>query len=335
MPLLYVPTIDFNPYLDASAAGKTQVAAQIAQACIDIGFLIVTNHGVARELTENVMSVAKNFFALTLEEKMQVARPAPHLPRGYSPIANESVSFGSSRTMTPGDLKESLDIGPIDVPGQGPYYTCAEGQIHFAPNNWPKRPTELETLWTDYYQAMDKLSRQLMRVFALGLNIDEFFFDNKIDKHITVLRAINYPAQPEPPAPGRLRAGAHSDYGSLTVLRAEDAPGGLQVKNANGEWTDVPFVEDSFIVNLGDLMMRWTNDLWRSTEHRVVNPLRNDAASSRLSLVYFHQPNYDALAECIATCQNADNPPKYEPITSGDHLLSNFTKQITFAEQPE
>jgi len=335
MPLLYVPTIDFGPYLAGTPDGKAQVAAEIAKACTNIGFLILTNHGVDRALTERVVATAKAFFALSLDEKMEVARPAPDVPRGYSPVANESVSYGSSRTLTPGDLKESLDIGPVDIPSTDPYYSCAEGRIHFRRNLWPRRPEDLKILLPSYYKVMENLSLQLMRVFALGLGIDEFFFDDKIDKHITVLRAMNYPEQPEAPEQGQLRAGAHCDYGSLTILRSENAPGGLQVRNASGEWCDVPVVENSFVVNLGDLMMRWTNDQWVSTEHRVVNPPRDRCMSTRLSLVFFHQPNYDALAECIPTCQSVDNPPRYEPITSGDHLLSNFTKQTTFADQTE
>ncbi len=331
MALSYVPTIDFGPYLQGTPAGKNTVASQIAQACTDIGFIILINHGVSLQLGERVSAAAKAFFRLPLEEKMKVARP-PNTPRGYSPIAGESVSYGSSGTMTPGDLKEPLDIGPLDVPPDDPYYVGTQAGPHFAPNLWPQQPSEIRELWPPYYRAMDTLSLQLMRVFALGLNIDEYFFDDKIDKHITVLRAMNYPEQHTVPAPGQLRAGAHCDYGSLTVLRTEQAPGGLQVRNADNQWTDVPFVEDALVVNLGDLMMRWTNDKWRSTEHRVVNPPREEAMTSRLSLVFFHQPNYDALAECIPTCAGPDNPPKYEPITSGDHLLSNFVKQTTFAE---
>lgn len=332
MTLLYVPTIDFGPYLDGSPAGKQAVAKQVAQACTDIGFIILVNHGVDRSLMEGVSSAAKAFFQLPIDEKMKVTRPA-NIPRGYSPVAAESVSYGSSRTMTPGDLKESLDIGPIEIPKNDPYYTGPQAGPHFAPNAWPEQPAEIRELWPRYYQAMETLSAQLMRVFALGLNIEEHYFDDKIDKHITVLRAINYPEQQTPPVPGQLRAGAHCDYGSLTVLQTEDAPGGLQVRNTNNEWTDVPTIKDALVVNLGDLMMRWTNDKWLSTEHRVVNPPRETAMTNRLSLVYFHQPNYDALAECIPTCATADHPPKYPPITSGDHLLSNFTKQTTFAEQ--
>jgi isopenicillin N synthase-like dioxygenase len=176
-----------------------------------------------------------------------------------------------------------------------------------------------------YYRAMSELAQVLMRLFALGLGLEESFFDAKIDRHISRLRLRNYPAQLAPPLPGQLRAGAHSDYGSLTILATEDRPGGLQVRNAAGEWVEVPVVPDCFIVNLGDLMARWTNDAWVSTLHRVVNPPPDSGAESRrLSLVFFHNPNYDAQVSCIPTCLKPGEMPKYPATTSGEHLRRLF-----------
>jgi isopenicillin N synthase-like dioxygenase len=166
-----------------------------------------------------------------------------------------------------------------------------------------------------------------MRIFALALDLPESFFDNKIDRHISRLRVRNYPAPLTPPAPGQLRAGAHSDYGSLTILSTEDRPGGLQVFNAAGEWVPVPIIDGTLIVNIGDLMARWTNDAWVSTLHRVVNPPEGEAAESRRqSLVFFHNPNYDAPVACIPTCLAPGAEPKYPPTTSGEHLRRLFTQ---------
>jgi isopenicillin N synthase-like dioxygenase len=148
-----------------------------------------------------------------------------------------------------------------------------------------------------------------------------------------MFRALRYPSQVQPPEPGQMRAGAHSDYGSLTILRQEQRPGGLQVQNKAGEWVDVPAIPGAFVVNIGDLMMQWTNDLWVSTMHRVVNPPRDLAGDSdRISLVFFHQPNYDAMVSCLPSCATADKPAKYAPVSSGDHLSSKFVKQTTFGE---
>ena len=201
---------------------------------------------------------------------MRVARPAPDVTRGYIPIEGESVAR-SRGEYAPGDLNESLMIGPVDV-GDDPYYVSPAAGKHFAPNLWPERPAALRDIYTAYFRAMSDLARTLMRLFALALDQPETFFDDKIDRHISRLRVRNYPAPAVPPQPGQLRAGAHSDYGSLTILKTEDKPGGLQAYNKAGDWVDVPVVPGCFVVNLGDLMARWTNDHWVSTLHRVVNP---------------------------------------------------------------
>jgi isopenicillin N synthase-like dioxygenase len=172
-----------------------------------------------------------------------------------------------------------------------------------------------------------------MRLFALSLGLEERYFDKTVDKNISMLRLMRYPRQTSEPLPGQLRAGAHSDYGSMTILRKEVGDTGLEVKNKAGEWTPVPVIEGTFIVNIGDLMQQWTNDLWTSTMHRVVNPsLSSEENRDRISIIYFHQPNYDALVECLPTCLDSGEKPKYAPVSSGDHLLSKFVKQTTLGE---
>jgi isopenicillin N synthase-like dioxygenase len=223
-----------------------------------------------------------------------------------------------------GDLNESFMVGPVD-PVDPAYATAPAAGQHFAANLWPEQPASLQPVFTRYYRAMSALAQVLMRLFALGLDLEEIFFDSKIDRHISRLRIRNYPAQFTKPLPGQLRAGAHSDYGSLTILATEDKPGGLQVRNAVGEWVDVPVIPGCFVVNLGDLMARWTNDAWMSTLHRVVNPPDDAGAESRrLSLVFFHNPNYDADVTCIPTCLKPGEAPKYPPTTSGEHLRRLF-----------
>ena len=144
----------------------------------------------------------------------------------------------------------------------------------------------------------------------LALDLPETYFNDKIDQHITNFSVLHYPGQAEEPEPDQLRAGAHSDLGSLTIIYQDSATGGLQVYTREEQWIDVPLIEGSFVVNLGDLMAEWTNDRWVSTPHRVVNPPRSHAHQDRLSIGFFHQPNYDAVIECIETCCGPDNPPK-------------------------
>lgn len=330
MSLMSVPVIDLSPYLQGTPEGKRKVADEVGRACRDIGFLTITGHGVSNDLVEGFYAASRAFFDLPLGEKLKVKQPRPDQVRGYSAVGEEGLSY-SLDAPTPPDLKESLTFGPGDDPPDDPYYfTPAAGQF-FAPTLWPSKPPELKGLAIAYFRAMEKLSSQLMCIFALALNLPEHFFEDKIDKHISNLRVLHYPNQLEPPEKGQLRAGAHSDYGSLTIVRQEDAPGGLQVLNLDGEWVDVKPMPRSFVVNIGDLMMQWTNDRWRSTMHRVVNPPRDKANSSRrISLVFFHQPNYDAMVSCLDGCYDTAHPPKYAPITSGEHFIGKFVKQTTF-----
>jgi len=325
MSLPSVPIIDLQPYFTGSAEGRAAVAKAVDEACRSIGFLVITNHGIPAELVEQVSELSREFFALPLAEKRKVDRPSPEMVRGYSAVAEESLSY-SLEEAAPGDLKESFSIGPTEVPDD-PYFHSAAAGPHFAPNVWPESHA-FQAAYTEYFAAMSDLSRSLMRIFALALEMPETFFDDKIDRHISMLRTLSYPPLAEAALPGQLRASAHSDYGSLTVV-LPDGPG-LQVQY-EGQWIAVPDVPDGFVVNLGDLMMQWTNDRWVSTLHRVVNPALDSLDNRRRqSLVFFHQPNYDAMITCLPGCKPAGQPDKYPPISSGDHLLSKFVKQTTF-----
>lgn len=324
MTLLQVPVIDISSFRHGNTQDKMAVARQVNQACKDIGFLVVSGHGVPPEMIARMREISHAFFDLPLEEKLRVARPAPDVTRGYIGMEEESVGRLRDANATAGDLNESLMIGPVDVPDASYAFAPAAGR-HFAPNIWPSQPTGLREIWTEYYREMGRLAQTLMRIFAVALELEEHFFDNKIDRHISRLRVRNYPAQKETPVPGQIRAGAHSDYGSLTILAAEDKPGGLQVCNAEGEWVDVPIIPGCYIINIGDLMARWTNDAWISTLHRVVNPPAGTGEDSRRqSLVFFHNPNYDADISCLPTCLSAGQAPKYPSTTSGDYLRQSF-----------
>jgi isopenicillin N synthase-like dioxygenase len=316
------------PVIDISTPGPSVIDA-VGRAVDDIGFLVVTGHGVDPGLIARTQAVSNAFFDLPLEEKQRVLRPAPDVTRGYIPLEAESV--GRSQGLdVPGDLNESLMIGPVDA-GDGPYFTGPEAGKHFHANLWPERPAALRPAYEDYFRTMGALAARLMAMFALALDLPEDYFADKIDRHISRLRVRNYPAPLVPPLPGQLRAGAHADYGSLTILRTEDKPGGLQVLNRAGDWVDVPIAPDSFIVNIGELMARWTNNRWKATLHRVVNPpTEHAAASRRLSLVFFHNPNYDAPVAALPGTVAPGEAPLFPPTTSGGHLRSQFVRtQVT------
>jgi isopenicillin N synthase-like dioxygenase len=320
-----VPVIDVSPFRAGGQAARQAVAEAVGRAVNDIGFLVITGHGVDPKLVRAVQDASNAFFDLPPDEKARVARPAADIARGYIPLEAESVGR-SQGVDVPGDLNESLMIGPVDVPDD-PYFTGPAAGRHFHPNLWPEAPASLRALYEDYFRAMGSLAADLMALFALALRLPEDFFAGKIDRHISRLRVRNYPAPVVPPKPGQLRAGAHCDYGSLTILRAEDKPGGLQVLNRAGEWRDVPIAPDSYIINIGELMARWTNEQWRATLHRVVNPPAAQAASSRrLSLVFFHNPNYDAPVAALPGTVPAGATPKFAPTTSGEHLRAQFVR---------
>lgn len=321
-----VPVIDLAPFLLGGAAAREAVARTVGRACEDIGFFTIVGHGVDPECVRAMADVSRAFFDLPVEEKQRVRRPRPEQSRGYIGVGEENLAYGLGKDTT--DLKEFFAIGPVDVPDE-PYYTCAAAYPSFAPNVWPARPPELRAIYTTYYRAMERLAADLMRAFALALGLPDEFFCDKTDRHISGIRVINYPEQPAAPAAGQLRAGAHSDYGALTILKAENVPGGLQVLNRAGDWVEIEPVADSFVVNLGDLMMHWTNDRWVSTLHRVVNPPRDRVLGSRRqSIAFFYQPNYDALIECLPGCCGPGTPPKYAPVTSGEHRLRKFLKTV-------
>lgn len=301
-----VPVIDLAPFLAGTPDGKRQVAAVAGQACQQIGFLTFTGHNVPANLVEQTSAVARQFFDLPDDQKRQLKLTPAGV--GYSPLRGErlaaSLSADAPRQAAPADLKESLNIG-----------------ADFALNLWPAHPAELRPVMERYFTAMNRLAADLLRVFATALDLPEDYFAGKIDRASAFLRVINYPPPAEAPEPGQLRAGAHTDYGTLTILRSENVAGGLQVRSRAGDWLDVVVPPGAFVVNLGDMMMRWTNDRWTSTLHRVVNPpSAAGSASRRQSLAFFHNPNPDAVIECLPTCCGPDQPAKYPPILAGEFI---------------
>jgi len=320
------PVIDLAPWhagVDPGARGA--VAQQVRSACETIGFFAVRGHGVPEAMIEDMRATSRAFFDLPMDEKMRVARPRPEQNRAYHSEGTETLARLAGNESPP-DYKEVFAIGPLDVPANDPWYHSAPGAYpNYAPNLWPERPAGFQAAWRSYWTAMERLQDTLCRIFATGLDLEEDWFVRHLDRHCSMLRALNYPEQLTPPLPGQLRAGAHTDLGMLTILKNEAADGGLQVRDLEGRWHDAPTVEDGFIINIGDLLMRWTNDRFRSTLHRVVNPARS-TGSRRLSIAYFVAPNYDAVIECVPTCRTAGRPERYPPITVADYRNARFAR---------
>ena len=320
-----IPVIDLA---DADGARAGGVARRIGAACERVGFFAVVNAGVPQPAVDAAWNAARAFFDLPRAERMAVKAPYAGYPYGYTPFLAEGLSY-SLGEATPADLKESYSCA-FARPPEGPLADPDEAFVHSA-NIWPRRPAGFAAAMEGYYRAMSGLAARLMRLFALALDLPRDHFAPAIDRHVSGLRILNYPEQDAPPEPGQIRAGAHTDYGSLTILRQDAAPGGLQAMGPDGRWLDVPPLADSFVVNLGDLMQRWTNDRWRSTLHRVVNPpLDARGRSRRQSIAFFHQPNWDAEIACIPSCLAPGEAPRYPPIASGPHLMTKYRRTVEF-----
>ncbi|MGW6460771.1 isopenicillin N synthase family dioxygenase, partial [Streptomyces sp. NPDC055078] len=286
-----VPVIDLSPR--DSAEGRAAVARAIGAACEGSGFFTVVGHGVSQDLIDRMYTVTNGFFELPDREKDTVAnRPGVS---GFRRMGGTTAR--SLDNETPPDLCEAFgvhvtgELSERERAGLGdPWATWTLANV------WPDSPAGFKAVWQEYLSAMEELSADLMRQFALALELDERFFEDRFDHHVSSLTANYYYPQTEPPLPGQLRRGAHTDFGSLTVLYQEDDLGGLQVLRNDGTWRDVAAVPGGFVVNIGDLMALWTGGRWVSTMHRVVNPERGNT-SSRLSLPFYYLPNHNASIE--------------------------------------
>ena len=320
----YVPIVDLS-------RDPAVVGAELDEVCTNVGFFQVTGHGVPDAVADRAWDATIAFFDLPLEERISTKPPTPGYPYGYIPFSGESLSKSLGEASKP-DLKEAFSIGPVDVPAEfssAAFQSTPEGWA-WRPNLWPAALPEFRAAWTDYFRVMLDLGSRLMSLFAVGLDLPADYFESSIDKSPSSLRAIRYPARNAGPEEGQLRAGAHTDYGTLTILK-QDRVGGLQVLTQDDEWAAVESVRDAFVINIGDLMSRWTNDRWRSTLHRVVDPPSNSDGEipRRHSMPFFHNANWDADVAALPTTIAAGEHPKYGPVLAGPHLQSKFTKATT------
>ena len=305
-----IPVIDLKPLLEDSEEGRQKVANAIGEACRGIGFFYVENHGIPSELRDDVFNMAARFFDSPEELKKSALYSADSGNRGYIPMKGESLD----PTKAP-DLKEAFNIG-LELEPDDP--EMLNGTKSRALNRWPDMPGFRETM-LDYYDAVWDLGRKLHSAFATDIGIETDFFDDKMDRPMATLRLLHYPARPEALEDGQLGAGEHTDYGCVTLL-ATDEVGGLEVRKRNGEWVSAPFIPNSYVCNIGDCLMRWTNDIYVSTPHRVVSP----PGRERFSVAFFLDPNPEAIVECLPGCASEDNPTKYPPIRGDDYLESKL-----------
>jgi isopenicillin N synthase-like dioxygenase len=299
-----IPLIDVSG-LRAAALGPAAVARELRRACIDTGFFYVKGHGISASLIERVFQQSRGFFALPMEQKLTLTTANSRCRHGYEPLKAQTLEPGA-----PPDLKEGFLAGE-DLAADHPL--VVNDPVNVGPNQWPPQLPQFKVSMLSYIAEMKGLTKLLMRGLALSLDLGEEYFDDFCRDPILTLRLLHYPPQPPNPAPNEKGCGAHTDWGGITVL-LQDTAGGLQVQNADGSWISAPPIAGTFVVNIGDLFARWTNNFYRSTVHRVINVSGRD----RYSVPFFLDGRSDHLVACIPTC--AGEARLYPDTTVRGHL---------------
>ncbi len=313
-----VPIIDVAPLFDGSDGDARAVAAEIRRASTEVGFFYVRGHNVPSGLMKDMLAAAKAFFARPEAEKRRIQVNKAH--RGYVPFAQTTLD----QAYKP-DLKESLNFAFPFQEGD-PY--LADGKPLIGINQWPDDEPDLRRTAEAYYAAVFELGQRLLEGFALALDVDRSMF-RKLYRHPLVrARLIHYPPQPAGSGASQFGAAPHTDWGCITVLWQDDV-GGLQVRNRSGQWIDAPPIEDTFVINIGDMMERWSNDLFVSTPHRVVNA----SGRERYSIPVFYDPDFETIVECLPNCSSASNPPKYPRTVAGDYITAQYDKAYAYRQK--
>jgi isopenicillin N synthase-like dioxygenase len=305
-----VPLIDLGPLRDGSPAGLARVAREVGAAARDIGFFAVVNHGVPDETVAEMFAAARAFFALPQAEKDALGIEQSPAYMGYARLERERLD-----PSRPGDAKESFNMSrerAADDPD------VLAGISLVGSNLWPDLPGFREAMLR-YFAAATVASFDVHRAIAADLGLPPDFFASKYDRPLTAMRVLRYPPHPGAFDGTQYGAGPHTDYGGITLL-AQDGTEGLEVRRRDGEWIAVAPVPGAFVCNIGDAMMRWTNDEYVSNAHRVVNR----SGRERYSCAFFCEPNPDAEIACIPACASPARPPKYPPIAFADFLRSRL-----------
>ena len=303
-----VPVIDLAGMLTGDPEAKARVAANLREACSNVGFFYIANHGIPQALMDTMFAEAERFFRLSPDDKNALhVKQSPHLV-GYIGMGEENADPAVSK----GDIHEGFDFIAEDVETPLGFM---EGDFRKAGNQWPANLPGFREVMTEYTIAVRLLARRLFAAFALALDLTEDYFAPLSDKPMALTRMMYYPSQSGPLDLANMGVGAHTDHECFTIL-AQDSVQALQVRNRRGEWIDAPPIPGTFVVNIGDLMARWTNGAFASTFHRVFNA----SGRTRYSIPTFVGANADAVIRALPSCVSAENPPKYEPVIAGEYV---------------
>ncbi|KAL5501722.1 hypothetical protein ACEPAH_8982 [Sanghuangporus vaninii] len=307
-----IPVIDMEG-VDGNPATRQQIAKDIREACVNVGFFYVKNHGIPEELMFNALKIGKKFFALPEETKLKYdSRNTTNL-KGYTAFLVENIDPENR-----GDLHEGYDIGP-EVNSTDP---TAKKSIEetYGTNPWPTEVPGFKEEYMKYYNAVTAFGKNMFPLFALALGIDEAFFDDKTKETAAVTRILHYPPQTGPHDDRLLGIGAHTDFECFTILWQQPEIQTLQVMNAKQEWVNATPIPGTLVINIGDQLMRWSNDVFKSTVHRAVNR----SGIERYSIPTFFAVDYHTKLEPIPSCVSSERPAKYEVVTAGEYSMDRL-----------
>ena len=327
-PATQIPVVDLAGSFSQDPAARRNVAWEIHKACRDTGFFYVSNHRIPQALIDTQFEFARRFFSLALEEKLALHMKNSPSTAGYDPFGGHSLdSQDANSEKAPPDLKEGFYYG-MELADDHPY---AQKRIRgFGHNQWPASLPGFREQMLAYQAAMRKLGDGVLAMIALSLDLPEDHFLQYYDMPNTTLGLLCYRPQPADAKANQLGAGAHTDWGAVTLL-AQDVLGGLEVRNVAGEWILATPIPGTFVVNLGDLMQRWTNGLYRSNMHRVKN---RSPGTDRYSMPFFYGPRPDSWIECLPNCTDAEHPPRFPPCTASEHNYEMFRRSYGYAPTP-
>ena len=303
------PRFNLEHFENSSGDERKKKSHELDKICSETGFLVIEGHGIPQRIINEQWDIVLKFFSSPLEVKRDVKVPYSGYPYGWIGPDQEALA-ASKGEVTPPDLKESFNGGPLNIPKN--IKDPAAYEFCYQPTLWPKIEG-FKQIWERYYVEMEYLAKRIMEAFAEALGLENSYFERFINNPISALRALHYPETKDVIIDKQQRAGAHTDYGSLTILLPQAGTSGLQIKKKN-TWIDVPALENCFVINIGDLMELWTAGRWVSTLHRVVAKPDQPA---RKSLAYFHQPDWDSIIDPI-------NSDAYASVVSGPYLMNKF-----------
>jgi isopenicillin N synthase-like dioxygenase len=319
LPVAQLPIIDFAGGL-TDRARDPELARAIDGAFSGVGFCYFVNTGVPQTLMDKVFAASRSFHALSAERKTAIKMNSFH--RGYMAPNTSLIETSSVAKVTRPNYSESFMLMHEVHPNEPRYGTPLNG-----PNQWPADLSDFRPDVEAYDSALRAFCTQLLRVIGLALNMPAGSLEGYFENPTTFLRLLHYP--PQPPGDGKAFGSApHTDYGFITIL-LQDMSGGLRVRRTDGTWLEARPIPGSFVVNVADMLARWTNGRWQSTPHLV----RNHSGNGRYSCPYFFDPDMDAMITALPTCVGPDNPPRHPPVRYGDYLLDRLNRNYDYRKK--